>query len=578
IVLDANKFTGDITLSAIGGKGGSTTSGLPVRGPGGGGAGGVYWLRSYDSNVIDTVGMGPNGGFTVVGTDTTKAIPGKLPAIIAGSLEVPLRGFLFNTIPPYDSVCSNVVPPTIKASLPKGGVKPYSYKWIQSPDGINWADATGVNDEQEYAFTSELSSTTYYRRIVQDAGVLTDTSVNFVYFVLPEILGNQIATDDVLACEGTDPQTTISPTAALSGAYVDTDTTFQWQMWHTDGETPAPAGGEDAFRDYTLPTLYDTTFYRRVVQSGVCTSISDTVTIYVLDALRNNTITSKDTLCYGQSPELISGTNPDGGDLANYWYAWKESSIEEGTYENTLFTTKDLDYADSVFTEDRYFRRIVYSGADSSCIDTTDIFKIEVLDQISNNRMLFDGTPVLNLDTITICQYNQLPDGGLDGTTPAGGDGAYTYAWQVRDKANPWDDSASYGPGTKFNLDAFVDTTYIRRMVLSGADDVCRDYSDSIVVGVVLEITNNTLTATPGTFCQGDELPTLTAEEPLGGANGIGSLWQYRAETGDWLSAPGDSAGQNYVFPDKLPETLYFRRYVWSEPTDSVCFSYTDSV
>ena len=578
IVLDANNFTGNITLSAIGGRGGSTTSGLPVRGPGGGGAGGVYWLRSYDSNVIDTIGMGPNGGFSVVGTDTTKAIPGKLPAIISGSLEVPLRGFLFNTVPPNDSVCSNVIPPVIKASLPKGGVKPYSYKWIQSPDGINWAAAEEVNDQQEYAFTSELSSTTYYRRIVQDAGVLTDTSVNFVYSVLPEIEGNLIATDDVIACEGTDPQTTISPAAKLTGAYVNSDTTFQWQMWYADGETPVAAGGEDAFRDFILPTLYDTTFYRRVVQSGICTSISDTVTIYVLDALGNNSITSKDTLCYGQSPELISGTNPNGGDLANYWYAWEESFVEEGVYDNTLFTSRDLDYADSVLTEDRYFRRIVYSGNDSSCVDTSEIFKIEVLDLISNNRMLFDGTPVLNLDTITICQFGQLPLGGLDGTTPAGGDGIYSYVWQVRDKANPWDDSASYGPGTKFNLDAFGDTTYIRRMVLSGADDVCRDYSDSIVVGVVWEITNNTLTATPETFCQGDELPTLTADEPLGGANGLGRLWQYRTETGDWIQAPGDSAEQNYDFPDRLPETLYFRRYVWSEPSDSVCFSYTDSV
>lgn len=579
IVLDVNRFKGNISLSVVGGKGGSTTNGSPVTGPGGGGAGGVYWLRSYDESVIDTVGMQPNPGITIVGNDTTKATPGGPPALLYGSLAIPLRGFLFNTVPPSDTICSNVIPPTIDASLPKGGVKPYSYKWIQSPNGVNgWIDATEVNNQRTYSFTSELTSKTYYRRIVEDSGVLTDTSVVFFYHILPEIEGNLIATNDTIACEGILPFTSIYPVSSLSGANVTTDTTFQWEKWHANGDTPVLAGGDDTIRDFTLPVLSDTTYYRRIVKSGVCKSISDTVTIYVLDALQNNTLSSRDTICSGQSPDLFVGETPVGGDLISYSYSWEKSFADEESFEGTGVITKNLNYTDSVFTNDRFFRRIVYSGADSSCVDTSDVFRITALDVISDNRMLFDGSPIVNLDTITICQYDQLPDGGIDGTTPSGGDGFYRYYWQVRDKTGPWDDSASYAPGTKFNLSAFGDTTYIRRLVLSGADDVCQDYSDSLVVGIVWAINDNTVTATPSTFCQGDDLPLLTGEEPQGGANGIGKMWQFRTETGDWTQAPGIAGESDYTYPEKLPETLWFRRYVWSEPTDSVCFSYTDSL
>ncbi|MCA1746494.1 MAG: hypothetical protein LC655_02260, partial [Bacteroidales bacterium] len=402
IVLDANRFKGNIAISAIGGKGGSTTNGSPITGPGGGGAGGVYWLKSYDDSVIDTAGMNPNPGITVVGNDTTRATPGGQPVILAGGLEVPLRGFLFNTLPPSDTICSNVIPPTIEASMPKGGVKPYSYKWIQSPDGVNdWIDATEVNDQRTYSFTSELTSTTYYRRIVEDAGVLTDTSVVFFYHILPEIEGNLIAANDTIACEGMLPSTSIYPVSTLSGAHVTTDTTFRWEQWNADGDTPVLTGGDDTLRDYILPVLNDTTHYRRIVRSGVCQSISDTVTIYVLDALQNNTLSSRDTICSGQSPDLLVGATPEGGDLVSYDYSWEKSFAEEASFESTGVITKNLNYTDSVFTHDRFFRRIVYSGADSSCVDTSDVFKITTLDVISDNKMLFEGSPVLNLDTIT---------------------------------------------------------------------------------------------------------------------------------------------------------------------------------
>jgi hypothetical protein len=576
IVLDVSHFKGHVSLEARGGDGGDTDN-TYFTGPGGGGGGGIYWISlEKDTASLFFSSQSSLGGEWLNGSGS--GLPGT-GAERKFDLVPPLNGFLFNSLPNDRTVCTDETPDTLFASKPKGGSGSYTYQWhFKHPDSLTW-DSLAVDTFQYYVFKGPLQEPMELRRIVQSDDLVEGDDVSIIYSVTPRIWGNTISAPDII-CSGliANPLEQLSD-STLRGALIGEphkDTTYKWIK-------RAASAGPGDWQD--VPTAFghrftpsgdtETTLYSRVVYSGVCDDTSNVVQITVLPTITNNTIGDTDTVCFGQQPSDLTGTLPENGD-GSYTYVWQVSD-DLLNWGDSLVTANNDDFNMVDWDDTRYIRRTVYSGADSACFDTSDYATITVLDQISNNRMLFDGTPVLNLDTITICQYSQLPNGGLDGTTPEGGDGTYTYFWQVRDKTNPWDDSASYGPGTKFNLDTFGDTTYIRRMVLSGADDVCRDYSDSIVVGVVWEITNNTLTATPETFCQGDELPTLTAEKALGDA-GLGSLWQYKTETGDWLPAPGDNGDQNYDFPDKLPETLYFRRYVWSEPTDSVCFSYTDSV
>jgi hypothetical protein len=277
-----------------------------------------------------------------------------------------------------------------------------------------------------------------------------------------------------------------------------------------------------------------------------------------------------------QSDPIVGRQPQNGAGPGSYTYAWQVSpdGVSRGSDPDSAVYTSNETFNLSVWDNTRYIRRVVYSGEDSTCVSISNTQVIRVLDTISNNVLIPDA------DMITICQFNALPDGGIDGTTPVGGDpGNYTYFWQVRDKTGTWADSASLAPGTKFNLQSFDDTTYIRRLVVSGDNDVCKSYTDSLVVGIVWKIENNVLTATPETYCQGDDLSTtLTAGALSGGANGIGIQWQYRTETGDWNPAPGNNALENYHFPEELGESLYFRRYAWSEPTDSVCFDTTSAV
>lgn len=573
IVLEVNGYISPLVLSAIGGDGGSTNNATHYTGPGGGGGGGVYWVKNNDSLLQPVDTTKSKGGTSVLGAGGSNGIDGAEAFLLEG-LSAPLNGLVFNSVPGDLTVCSDTIPPTIDAATPKGGDGSVPViRWKQSKDKIVWVDADGVNDQEDYQFTAPLDSTMHYSREVT-IGTVTDSLAILTYTVLPAIEGNLIATDDIIQCEGVLPSTALFPASTLSGANVENDTTFQWQKWTVHGQTPVSAEGINNLRSYSLPMLSDTTYFRRVVKSGVCRSVSDTIAINVLDAITNNTISSRDTLCSGQAPQLLIGGDAGGGDNSSYWYRWEESETLADGFNYSGITTRDLDYTATPFTADRYFRRIVYSGSDSSCLYTSDTFKIEVLDKIDNN--LIHADPV-----ISVCQFDQLANGGLLGLDPVGGDNFYRYTWQVTDDLVTWGDSLITTLPVPFNLSSFsgADTLYIRRFVVSGAEDVCQDYSDTITIDIVRAITNNVLTPRTETYCYGDRLTSeITAQTAVSDDNELGIEWQYRFDSGEWGPAPFPDGGYSwdYTYDEELTDTLFFRRLVWSRKSDSICSSFTE--
>jgi len=564
IIADTIESTGDYTIRSNGESVEATAL------AGGGGGGGIYWLSlQNDTASLNPLKTSSEGGEWLNGVGA-KGSPGA-SAEEYFDLVPPLNGFLFNTLPADRTVCTDETPDTLFASKPKGGDGTYTYQWqFRYPPATEW-DSLAVDTFQYYVFKGPLTEPIQLRRIVSSDDLEEGRDVFITYSITPKIEGNTIEAPDII-CAGLTAEPLVQfPDSILRGADMalpSADTSFKW-IRQPNGET-SWSDVPDAFgAEHTPSGDIVTTLYRRVAYSGVCDDTSNAVQITVLPTITKNTIGDTDTLCYGQMPPDLTGATPENGD-GSYTYVWQVSE-DMSSWEDSLVTAVNSDFNLPSYESTRYFRRIIYSGADSACIDTSAMVTITVLDTITNNLLI----PDTNL--ITICQYDQLPDGGIDARMPVGGDGTYQYFWQVRDQSGTWADSATYPPGTKFNLSTFDDTTYIRRLVISGSDDVCVDYSDSLTVGIVRVITDNVLTATPGTFCQGDLLPELSADEAQGG-NGIGKQWQFRTETGSWNAAPGGGSDWNYTYPDPLSETMYFRRYVWSEPTDSVCFSYTDAV
>ncbi len=264
-------------------------------------------------------------------------------------------------------------------------------------------------------------------------GTITEgEDVWITYTVLPKIEGNNVLTSDTV-CFGLEALPfNQDPDFIRGGALFGTDFTYNW-IKSTDGGTVwSDASGTRDAAGYVPPGLDETTIYSRVIKSGVCDDTSNFVTVTVLPAVGNNTISQDTILCFNQTPDELIGTLPTGGDAARISYKWEEADALAGPYSEVATTQH---YAPPALTVSKYYRRVFYSGIHDACKDTTAVLVIDILPLITDNNLLSTED--------TICELSPL-DVPVSGLQPTGGDGAYTYIWQVSEDQVFWGDSATY--------------------------------------------------------------------------------------------------------------------------------------
>ena len=564
IVLDANGFLGGINLSAVGGKGGDTNHASNYTGPGGGGGGGIYWVSKNEEINPDITSVGLGGVNTTLGTNP--GTNGQTSTLIPG-LQAPLNGFLFNTLPQDDTVCSDVIPPPIDASRPKGGLGPgtYTFLWESNTgdptEETDWGPATGTNNQEDYSFPAPLADTTHFRRIVTSGTISDGDNLWVTYTVVPAITNNLIQAPDTV-CQGFAPNG-LTEAAVLGGANVGIDETYFWEE-NINAAGWTSAGGFSETYDPPALNTVGTYQYRRTVTSHVCVSVSNTIDIEVLEPISNNSITSRDTLCNGQLPELLDGGALVGGDPGNVWYDWEISN--DGTSGFTNIGDQEDYTAVAPLFADRYYRRTVYSGIDSACSDVSGVFKIEVLNKITNNT--------ITTSEDTVCRGSAIPGFGFQSAAgkPANGDNNYTYHWQVNPDASGWvtaaSDQVDFGEQDATFNDPFNGiSTDVRRVVFSGKDDVCKDTSNVLVIKTVPVITNNTRISDDTAACAEVPLTTILYNDPAGGNLGPENdyTFQWQSRTSGAYSDIPLAVEANY-HPDPLSETTEFRRIVFSAP------------
>lgn len=543
IFIDTDLLSGNCLLSAKGGKGGDTYDNR--TGAGGGGSGGLIWLSNY-FNVNYNINGG-SGGFS---DWANSGEPGKDGIIKYSNLEIPLNGILFNAIFYDDTVCQGVQPPLIKATKPRGGTGEYSYKWEQSTNKITWSSAQGNGDLLQFQ-PSFLNQTTYFRRIVT-SGDVCDTSRPIEIFVYPEIKNNIISgTDTICFNELAMPVTGLNSTGG-NGYY-----TYIWQKSNDNVN----------FINATLPNvqnisyepgrLQQTTYIRRLVTSTkYCSSLSNVITITVLPKISNNVISSIDTvICSGLSA-YIKASKPVNGD-GTFSYLWQKKVTS--VWENIPNSNVQNLFTESL-NNDVYFRRIVFSGSDKACKDTTDPYKVIVLPPIKNN--------VISTDSLKYC-YGDKPE-IIKGSLPEGGSGSYSYKWvkKINNNVNV----------LSINTKDFIDTSKLfsnlsyNRIVYSGQFNACIDTSNTINITVIPYI-NNKLNLENQSICEG-VTPIPFNCSPASGGNGIFSYtWLKRTKDKDWLIADGVANLYNYA-PPALYEPTYFVRKVKSD----ICTSISDTI
>ena len=567
IILEVAGYQTPLNLSTVGGDGGDT-QGPDTTGMGGAGGGGVYWLAGDTHPGVETIfSTGTNGVF--LSGPPYDPLESPRAAYKRNDLVAPLRGFLFNPVPNQFTFCSDQDPDPIVASEPKGGDGTYTYQWIDSSSTQNfWADIPGAV-QKDYD-PGPLADTIYYRRIVSSLG-LADTSFRIDVFVHPAITNNTIAASDTV-CSGNAPEL-FESAVPIGGGPTGGTFTYKWQHL-PDG----PGSYSDLTAAIEEPTyqaggLTTSTNYRRIAYAGVCIDTSNVERVRVLEPLTGNDISPYDTICINTQPDLISGPAPSDGDQADLRYQWL-SSTSPAAMGSVIPGQTAISYQSPALSQTTYIRRIVLSGNDDACRDTSAYVEILNIPAITTNDISASQT---------LCQEDQADL--LSGSAPGGGYlGQYDYTWISSTDQISWVPATGGGANdVATNFDPGLmngDTTWYRRVVGSGGLElVCKDSSASIVINVLPSLTNNVITPVDDIKCQGDIPEIINGSLPGGGATVAGSdpTRVYRWElavmeadpgTGDWTYPSSGAAAQNYLDPDPLVTDVdrWYHRIVISGP------------
>ncbi|WP_192821109.1 gliding motility-associated C-terminal domain-containing protein [Rufibacter sp. LB8] len=365
-----------------------------------------------------------------------------------------------NTIslaPNQREICANqAVPGTIAGSDPSGEV---GFLWLSSrtsgTQGFTTAPSNNPtgNNQRNYA-TGPLTATTWFRRVALSGNSCpNDTTVAVMVTVGPPLDNNTITLtggSPATICQGNEaPVITSSATTA----------TIVWESSTTgpNANDFATAAGTNGLPTYAPGRITQTTWFRRRITAGACSSVSSAVVVEVIRAIDNNTIDGTQTICAGATPARLLGSTPTGGTSTNR-YRWERSLTgNPSDFALAPGTSNELNYSPAALTQTTYFRRVVDPG--SNCeVDISNTVVVTVITTNVNNT--------ISAVESTICQGT---DAVITGSVPTG---SWTYQWESSTSGPngvfapiPNTNSASYSP-----VRVMQNTWYRRRLVSTSAN------------------------------------------------------------------------------------------------------------
>lgn len=549
LLLSVDSAINNLKVSVKGGKGGGTTVSNCMA-QGGGGGGGFVWFsgKSMSFSQLDLAGGAAGGGcpyITSIGGTGGDSL---------NLLQLPLTGFLNNFIYSVSKTCYSTKV-NIKGSTPKGGNGVYSYLWEYWNKGSgSWVPAPGKNDSISYK-TAFLTDTIKYRRTVTSDG-MHDYSRTLTINVFPEILNNTIAPDTII-CYGSKPFTIRGSTAGGGKGNIQ----YEWSARTLTGQWATAPDDVKANKFFTAATDASG-YYRRKASSDYC-STYDSVMVQVLPLISNNLITPRQTICSASTPSAITGAVPQGGENI-YVFQW-EISNDSLLWTNGSSSARDFGTPPAL-TQTKFYRRIVMSGLNNCCRDTSKNVKIIVLPVITNNSVTASQT---------ICEATKPAI--FNGSLPGGGDfnDTYRYNWETSKNGLVWT-SLQYSPAIQHYQAVEQDSThFFRRVVYSGLNDACKSTSNNIIVTVQPKIENNLIKGDT-TICQ-NGIPNLLKSSGATLIGGDGSVyapkWLQKVGGGDWSDATGTANQFNYQ-PSALSGTVSYQRQVNS----GTCTNYSNTI
>ena len=305
--------------------------------------------------------------------------------------------------------CAGDIPDLFTGTSPAGGDEPdYFYTWQVRELTGSWTNISGATGE-DYTPSTIYEDTVLIRRMVESGLNLTcsDNSNSIQIDVIPYIL-NDLVTPDSAVCEGAVPLPFVE-TVATGGAGIDG---YLWQSQLVSGGTWETAPGTYDQPAYASGTLTQSTRFRRLVTSQICTDYSDTITTTVYPSLVNNSIIGSPVqyTCYNSSKELEGNPALEGGMSGDLRFIWEDSPAGI-VWDQADGVNDQVDYTSSSLTDTLFFRRIVLSGENDQCMDTTDAVLVRI-------NSLPSGDIVSSTDTACAGDYITVQYENLSGALP----------------------------------------------------------------------------------------------------------------------------------------------------------------
>ncbi|NMC37116.1 MAG: DUF4082 domain-containing protein [Bacteroidales bacterium] len=478
-----------------------------------------------------------------------KVTSGVFGSVISNEIPITVYSeFTPGSIGYAQTICHNTVPSTLnQINPPSGGDWIYNFQWQFSTDNINWTDIPGA----VYASYSPgaLTSGRWFRRTVTNTtcGKLSSEPVRIT--VINELVPGTIGTAQAI-CYNTSPAvlTQVNQASGGTGSFI-----YQWQISEDDLNWTNISGATQS--SYTPPRLTTSSYFRRSVRSGICSSVSNTVYIKVYQELIAGSVGPSQTICYNTIPaQLTQLTAPSGG-TGSLTFQWQSSS-NNITWTNIAGATQ-ASFSPPALTASTYFRRNVVS---SEC------------GTVSSESVLITVNAALTPGSIgssqSIC-YNDVPSALTQLTSPSGGTGSYTFQWQSSPNNSTW----SNIPGAtlpSYSPQALTVNTYFRRNVSSG--DCGTLSSNSILITVNPALVPGSI-GYDQTICYNyspDQLVQLSP--PSGGTGSYTYQWQSSSNNTSWSDVSG--ATSSSYSPPPLTSDMYYRLTVGSED----CYNTTNTV
>ncbi|MCC9138455.1 gliding motility-associated C-terminal domain-containing protein, partial [Pontibacter silvestris] len=324
-------------------------------------------------------------------------------------LIVVIRPFSNNIISTEtNDVCYNEKPAPLTGTTPEEGIKPYKYQWEVSFDNVTYNIIPGATAESYQP--GELTTTTWFKRTVLAEEVCgKDLASNALKIHVDKpIAGNDILTASSVTCSGTQP-------LLLQGSEPAGETagyTYQW-LYSTKGPDKgfSPAPGVNTLPDYQPPVLYQTTWYKRVVNSGFCqqdTSSDIKVEVIPLPATpQSSNSTSTVVVCAGNTVTL--GADVSQNEKAEWYDAPQGGQL---LYTGTNFTTPKPLWSDATY----YVQAVNTQGCSSTERETFKIHVVTPKAVASEDATIIEGKQI-QLSAKGGETYSWSPAVGLSSST-----------------------------------------------------------------------------------------------------------------------------------------------------------------